>query len=244
MPALSPDTSASSATASTMPAQPTRDEWRAQLYAGHSTLPPAGIAPDARVFHDRDEYTAAIRSWADEDPPRLTVSEFIRGTHCAVLKSGRERSAIIGVKSPEYNARFIRFMVRCADGDEELRRQAESEPFRAEHKFERLEPPAECDAARYPVHAVYARCRGCVERGYHLPTTDVSCSAFGVQEPPPRPYRDVARAAKWAAMSEGEKAEHRAQQARLRGVLEDNRRKAALEKEKERLKAADGDRQP
>jgi hypothetical protein len=73
-----------------------------------------------------------------------------------------------------------------------------------------------------------------VERGYHLASTDISCTAFGVPAPPRREYGDVAFQAEKARWTPEEAAAHEAEQARLYAQLLENRRRFKLEMERRR----------
>lgn len=196
------------------------------MYAGFSTLPGKGVSPDAVVLHDRAERDQYADQWMFGQPGRRTMSEFIRGTLCSIElpAEGRERggAAILAALAPACNARFIKYFGACGSDDADAAGKAE--PFVADHHFERLCPPAETDWDD-PVRTIYAHCKGCVELGYHLPSTDISCAAFGTPAPPPRPYVDVAGKERLAKMTPEEKVARDAEQARLRAQLEENRQK-------------------
>lgn len=182
------------------------------------------------VVHDADEEQSWRDRWSFGEPHIRSRSQFVRGTLCKV---DIETAEIFSARSPAYNARGIKYMARCGEGDREARMAAD--PFIAEHAFTRLNPPAVAeDAEEHPVRKVYAQCEGCVARGYHLAHTDISCAAFGVIPPPPRPYNDIVHAEKLAKMTPEERAADDAEQARLKAQVLEHRVKFKPEMDRRR----------
>lgn len=152
-----------------------RDDFLSRIYHDQRPIPPP--SPDAIVMHDAWEREQDYR--VPTEGNQSVHTEFLSGTSCTV---STDRKCFTAVLAPPMNARAIKHFGFCGGSADT------PEPYVSDHHYVRRDPSPD-DRPAGPIKSVYATCQGCFERGWHLPETDVSCFAFGV-EPPPPPKRD------------------------------------------------------